>query len=202
VSIELWAVRLERALTAEEMDTLVCLLPDFRRERLYRLRREEKRQEVLCAYLLLRKALWERYGWSEWPEFAFLDGGKPYFPDKSEVQFSISHTGGAVAAVVSGDAVGVDIEKIRPLRQSTVRNLDGQYTQQDFFRSWVRKEALAKCRGSGVAGMLRTEPQVQPREHYFELELFPGYVAGIAAQREKSDIMVRIVSMEDIIKCG
>ena len=52
MSIELWAVRLERPLTAEEAETMTALLPPERRERLLRVRPEERRTEAIIATLL------------------------------------------------------------------------------------------------------------------------------------------------------
>ena len=45
--IELWAACLERPLTERETEAMLRLLPPARRERLLRLRPEEKRREPL-----------------------------------------------------------------------------------------------------------------------------------------------------------
>ena len=68
MSIELWAARLERPLTGAEEAAMLALLPPERRARLERLRQPEKRREPLCAYLMLRRALWEQFRWRELPE--------------------------------------------------------------------------------------------------------------------------------------
>lgn len=60
--IQVWLARMERPLTEQEYGDMMALLPDARRERLEKLPKE-KHQEVLCAYLLLRMALWEQRGW-------------------------------------------------------------------------------------------------------------------------------------------
>ena len=60
MSIELWAARLERPLTERETTAMLRLLPEARRERLLRIKQPEKRREPLCAYLILRHALWEQ----------------------------------------------------------------------------------------------------------------------------------------------
>ena len=68
MAIEIWTARLDRALTPEEESALMAALPPQRLERLERLKQPEKRREPLCAYLLLRRALWEQYRWRELPE--------------------------------------------------------------------------------------------------------------------------------------
>lgn len=180
MSIELWAARLERPLTAEEAETMMALLPPERRERLLR-QREDRRQEPLCAYFLLCRALRELYGWRELPEIALTDRGKPCFPGHPEVHFNLSHTAGAVLVGLSEEPLGVDIEHIRPVSQRAMRRLADVDTREDFFRSWVRREARAKRSGDGVGTMMRGETPLRYGEVYYEIETFPGYAAGVAA---------------------
>lgn len=193
MSIELWAARLERPLTAEETETMTALLPPERRERLLR-QREEGRQEPLCAYFILRRALKELYGWRELPEIALTDRGKPHFPHHPEVHFNLSHTAGAVLVGVAEEPLGVDIEHIRPVSQRAMRRLADVDTREDFFRSWVRREARTKRSGDGVATMMRGETPLRYGEAYYEIETFPGYAAGVAASRgERSGAVRRLV---------
>ena len=184
MAIDLWAARLERPLTEREIARMMQILPPKRRERLLRLP-EEKRREPLCAYLMLCLALWELYRWRGLPEIAETSMGKPYFPEHPEVHFNISHTSGAVLVGVSDHPVGVDIEKIRPVSQRAMRRLADVSTEKDFFQSWVRREARTKRSGNGIGTMMRSETPLQQGEFYYELERFPGFVAGVAT-RDKS----------------
>ncbi len=144
MSIELWAARLERPLTERETTAMLRLLPEARRERLLRIKQPEKRREPLCAYLILRHALWEQYRWRELPEIRLSSFGKPYFPEHPDVHFNLSHTAGAVLVGLSDRPVGVDIEHIRPVSQRTMRRLADVGTERAFFQSWVRREARTK----------------------------------------------------------
>ena len=182
MSIELWAARLERPLTDRETAALTALLPPERRQRLSRLKQPEKRREPLCAYLLLRLALRERYGWRDLPRIAVTSLGKPWFPDRPEVHFSLSHTAGAVLVALSDRPVGADIERIRPVSQRAMRRLADAATERVFFESWVRREALAKRSGAGVATMLSAGEELSPGEQFYRLDTFPGYAAGVATR--------------------
>lgn len=182
MSIELWAARLERPLTEAEEAAMLALLPPERRERLLRLRQPEKRREPLCAYLILCRALWERYRWRQLPEIRTTSLGKPYFTEFPDVHFNLSHTAGAVLVALSDRPVGVDIEHIRPVSQRAMRRLADVGTERAFFQSWVRREALAKRSGAGVGTMLAAEESLQPGEQFYVLETFPGYVAGVATR--------------------
>lgn len=182
MAIDLWAARLERPLTERETELILRILPPNRRERLMKLRQEEKRREPLCAYLMLYLALWELYQWREFPEMAENSMGKPYFPEHPEVHFNISHTTGAVLVGVSDQPIGVDIERVRPVSQRAMRRLADVSTERAFFQNWVRREARTKRSGNGIGTMMRSETPLQQGEFYYELDTFPGYVAGVATR--------------------
>lgn len=175
MSIELWAARLERPLTERETEAMLPLLPPERQERLLRIKQSEKRREPLCAYLILRHALWEQYRWRELPPIRLTSLGKPYFPDFPEVHFNLSHTIGAVLVALSGEPVGVDIEHIRPVSERAMRRLADVTTERAFFQSWVRREARAKRLGTPVE--LGRETPLGPEERLWQAEVFPGYHA-------------------------
>lgn len=197
MAINLWAARLERALTAQEAEAMLAMMPPQRRERLLRLP-EEKRREPLCAYMILRLALWEKLQWRELPEVALASMGKPYFPEYPGVQFNISHTSGAVLVGLSDQAIGVDIEKIRPVSQRSMKRLADVATEREFFQNWVRREARAKRGGNGVGTMMRSETPLQYGEFYYELETFPGYAAGIATRDKTPPGKLRKYSLDEM----
>jgi 4'-phosphopantetheinyl transferase len=176
MSTALWTVRLHRPLTDRETRALLALAPPERQTRVLRLRDADKRREPLCAYLLLRQALWERYRWRTLPKVETAPAGKPAFPAYPTVHFNLSHTDGAVLVGLSDRPVGVDIERLRPLprRQMAAAVLE------TYFQSWVRREARTKRTGAGITAMLRTETPMEPEEAYLPLSLFPGYAAGVA----------------------
>lgn len=181
MTIELWTARLERPLNEQEGDRLMFLLPAARRERLLRLE-PRKRREPLCAYLLLRMALWECQHWRELPEIALTAFGKPYFPSCPQVHFNLSHTRGAVLVGLSSDPVGVDIERIRPISRRFMQRMGHTDGEEAFFKSWVRREARAKRSGDGIGTVMRPETPLGYGEFYYEVETFPGYAAGVATR--------------------
>ncbi|MDY5611615.1 4'-phosphopantetheinyl transferase family protein [Dysosmobacter sp.] len=196
MTVNLWAARLNRPLAEGEVE-LLSLLPPERRERLVRLP-AEKRREPLCAWLLLRLALRESFGWTELPPVALTDRGKPFFSDYPQVHFNLSHTEGAVLAGLSDKPIGVDIERIRPVAPRLMAQV-GASTDEDFFAAWVRREARTKCSGRGIGAMLRQEPPMEPGELCRELEIFPGYAACAASRGGTLPETVRICSMEELL---
>ena len=69
---------------------------------------------------LLRFALWETYG-AELPRIEKTGEGKPFFPDRPEIFFSLSHARRFVMCAVGDRPVGADIEEARPLPDRLVR---------------------------------------------------------------------------------
>ena len=182
MSIELWAARLERPLTERETTAMLRLLPEARRERLLRIKQPEKRREPLCAYLILRHALWEQYRWQELPEIRLSSFGKPYFPEHPDVHFNLSHTAGAVLVGLSDRPVGVDIEHIRPVSQRTMRRLADVGTERAFFQSWVRREARAD--------LAKWTAKV-----WFEVKLAAVFLPAAVAMGARDDKLVAALAM-------
>ncbi len=85
--------------------------------------------------------------------------GKPYFEDREE-RFSISHSGILSAVAVSDSEIGVDIERVRPLRPALVSKfvsdrdrscaLCGESEEEFCIRMWSAKEAYLKYTGEGI----------------------------------------------------
>lgn len=193
--IELWTARLERPLRENERETMLTMLPPARRERLLQ-SPLEKQQEPLCAYFLLCLALWKHQRWRELPEIVASRFGKPYFPEHPDVHFNLSHTKGAVLVGVSDEPLGVDIERVRPVGQRMMERFFHAETEQAFFESWVCWEARSKCSGRGIGSM--REAPLQAGEHYYALDAFPGYAAGVAAHSAEPLGMLHRYSLDNI----
>ena len=72
--------------------------------------------------------------------------------------FSLTHSGTLAALAVSETPVGLDIEKIAPVRRAAARALtieERDYMKADperrFAYLWTRKEAVLKCTGAGLS---------------------------------------------------
>ena len=103
------------------------------------------------AWRLLKIAMKEVYGREDLPCVEREEGGKPFFPEYTDIHFNLSHSHGAVACAVHDTPVGVDIERLR----TAPRRLSGEMSDRDFFRRWTAKEASIKRDGRGVGALLR-----------------------------------------------
>lgn len=103
------------------------------------------------AYRLLALAAEHTFGLKALPEIAREAGGKPFFPDRPDICFNLSHSHGAAACAIHDKPVGVDIEKLRPAPKRLANGME----DDAFFRLWTAKEATVKKQGSGVGVLLR-----------------------------------------------
>lgn len=149
-------------------------------------------------------------------EFEIATGGRPSLGDGLP-HFNVSHTASvALIAVCRSLSVGVDIECQRALSMSSERRRRivtaaadlaaigaiNPESDLDVLRAWVRLEAIAKARGSGI-GVLLTEEGViggsersareteKPSLASAALDVASPYIAAIAADTLPSAISIR-----------
>lgn len=184
MQIELIAVRLERPFLDEEVNALLRLVPEERRERLRNLSNPILGHEPICAYAALRLGLNGLFGWKDLPRLAYSRYGKPYFPEHEDVHFNISHTRGAVLVGIHDKPIGVDIERIRPVSERTMKRIADVITEKEFFESWTRRESRGKWSGTGVAMMREGASPAVLGERFEYVETFPGYVACVCTHSD------------------
>ena len=104
-----------------------------RREQALRYRHELGQRQCVLAYLLLKRALREEFGIADNPVFVYGEHGKPVLADYPDIHFSLSHCREAVTCAVSSRPVGIDVESVRPLKESLVRYTMSETEQQKIF---------------------------------------------------------------------
>ena len=119
-------------------------------------------EETEDAYGLLSRLL----DLSALPRMERRPGGKPWFPDRPELCFNVSHSGGLALCAVSDGPVGADVELVRPRRAGLPRYVLSEeehrwYLAQGggwprFYTLWTLKEARVKCTGEGLVRPART----------------------------------------------
>jgi 4'-phosphopantetheinyl transferase len=93
------------------------------------------------------------------PELKKKENGAPI--PRGGIHWSLSHKSGCVAAVAAPTPVGIDIEKIRPVKEGLAERIAAPDEWHlfpgeglsDFFRCWTAKEAVLKAAGVGIAGL-------------------------------------------------
>ncbi len=149
-----------------DLDEALARISGQRREQALRFSHEEGRRQCVAAYLLLMCALKAEYGIAENVEFGYEVGGKPYIKGHETVHFNLSHCRSAVACAIDTKPIGVDIECVRPFKDSLARHVLSQSEYEktiasadpayEFTRLWTMKESLLKLTGRGLRTDLKT----------------------------------------------
>lgn len=102
-------------------------------------------------------------------ELRFGGRGKPMLAEpEASLRFNLSHSGELAMIAISEDhEVGIDVQLIgtRPA---------------EFYVEWTRREAVAKCHGSGLWA-----PLPDAAVSVTELDAAPGYAAAVAIAGEQ-----------------
>ena len=144
-------------------------------------------EEKALARRLLVEALRREYGLEALPPIAREAGGKPFFPDRPELQFNLSHTRGAVVCAIHHLPVGVDVERLRAAPPRLAGGLD----DRAFFRLWTGREATVKRRGQGLAALLASFPP--DGRCVWREDFLPGYITAVCPS---ADIGARWVALD------
>ncbi len=152
-------------LNNETLEWCIQYLPEERKTKVLRYRREIDKKLSVASYLLLIHALYQEFNLSD-PAIVYTDKGKPYLPDHPDIHFNISHCPRGCVCAVSDKPVGVDIQDIRPFSQDIANRccsaeellLLKQSADPTvyFTRMWAMKESYLKMTGEGIAQSLPT----------------------------------------------
>ena len=211
--VHVWRVSLE--VEPSQLGRLRQLLDDQERDRGDRFRLAPVRRRFIVCRARLRQLLssYQRVAPREL-EFTYAELGKPELVGRRPAEplyFNVSHSHElALIAVTRSGELGVDIERVRPLRDMRglaqrffaaseyqgLERLGPEAREAAFFRLWTRKEALLKATGKGLSFPLRdVVVSLEPGEaacvlrfgtepaagwSLFHLEPDVGYTAALA----------------------
>ncbi len=174
-----------------------------RREKIDRIAQAQEKRLSLAAGLLLDRGLQER-GLRE-RQMVTAQGryGKPYFPERPDIRFSLSHSGQMAMAVFSDTETGCDIQQMKEPNEKLARRFfcreetDWLLAAESeterkirFYRLWTLKESYLKATGEGLhlamdSFCFSMDPVTRIRrpsdgaEDLFEEYAFGGYRAAV-----------------------
>lgn len=166
-------------------------LSPSRREYIDRLKHKQDQDRSLAAELLLQQLLHRMD-----IDTAVLhrkENGQPYLTG-CDLQVSISHSHSKVACAVSRSPVGIDIERMDPIKLQMCRHVctpeekayvlsgtsEDVFCQdpavlQRFYEVWTAKEAWFKKLGTGITGLKSVNILPMPRQFH----TIDGYMVQI-----------------------
>lgn len=165
-----------RTISRSDFDAAYFLMDEKRKEKCSGYKNDSDKKLCIAADMLLRKALSEIFSVNE-KDFVFDvdERGKPYLVNYY-CNFNISHSGDYIAICINKNKrVGIDIEKIRPVKRTLIERVCAEEEKQyifsgfeikgssfdekelceRFFRVWTYKEAILKLTGEGIRGNLK-----------------------------------------------
>ena len=208
--IHLWWTRL--SLRHEEYADVARMLSLDERRRSDAYRVEAVRRRFVIGRGILRVLLGSYLGIDgDAVHFTYSPSGKPLLAARhaSDLTFSVSHSHDtAVYAVARVAAIGVDVERLRPVghraiveryfspaERAAYRALPESQQQLAFFLGWTRKEALLKAGGAdltetlasvevtlvpGAPPCIASAPQPDSSWWLEDLPAPPGFVGALA----------------------
>ena len=138
------------------------LLPEYRKEKIDRLKIENDKRLSLAAGILLKTALEENGILSGGAEIAFGERGKPFIPGREDIRFNLSHSGTKALCIISEHEVGCDVERLREYNSSlasyicsqkqfeAIEALPEAERAEAFTQLWTMKESYMKATGKGI----------------------------------------------------
>lgn len=151
-------------------------MSSLRKEKVVRYKDEDTKKCTLAGELLARQLLSDASGKAKESFIITADNnGKLFCENQPDLYFNISHSNGIVAAVISDEEVGIDIEVVRPVALKLAKKIcndeelsyifghtpeNSKYCQDAstdtllrFFEIWTAKEAYLKCIGTGITDL-------------------------------------------------
>lgn len=160
--INQYAFNISEISSTADVHDLFSIISDERRERISRFRFEKDKLHCLFAGVLLRYALWEKYGMRDYV-IDKNDFGKPYLEDNKNVFFNLSHSGDWVILGLGEQNLGIDVEKMEDIDISIAEDffaddeciylssLSEDERFDAFYTIWTLKESYTKNIGEGLS---------------------------------------------------
>lgn len=179
----------------EQLERLKSSLSDAELARAMRFRFEPDRRRAIISRGTLRELLAHATGRAPREVDIVEDGrGKPALRT-AEIEFNVSHSHELIAIVLAGEAVGVDIERIRPMGGDAMRIARAHFSPAEierleaaadgddaFFAIWTAKEAVVKAAGAGLSASLQSFTVPDAGEAFLPVQgLEPWLVRAVAA---------------------
>ena len=142
-----------------EFEAFFVLTDSEKRARILRYRNIIDRKRSVCAEMLAKKAIADRFSVSPGEvELSADDKGKPVCKN-FKIELSLTHSGDYAACAISDVPIGIDIQKIVPYNPRVAGKVCSKAELEaieksgdraaEFIKLWTKKEAVLKMQGTG-----------------------------------------------------
>ena len=164
------------------------------------------------ASRLLMEMAYEQVFSAALPPIEHTPYGKPYFKGRPDVHVSLSHSKDYIACAFSSTRIGIDIEKVRPVKKGIAQRVcaASERSSFTFFSAWVLKESFIKWQGrytshfrtlvfTGNDASARTTPSHVRARVYHDIE---GYRVGVCVSHQAPPAQVRVLDISQQKEAG
>ncbi|MBE6631357.1 MAG: hypothetical protein E7623_01500 [Ruminococcaceae bacterium] len=90
-------------------------------------------------------------------DICYEEKGKPFFKDRSDICFNISHSGEFAVCVLAEEAVGIDVQKNKKISEAVCKRFLNSCPVSEGVREWTKREAYGKYTGGGALDNFMSE---------------------------------------------
>lgn len=149
----------EELINEEFINRILHLLPAERRKKVLNYRKLIDKKNCVIAYVMLKKALRDCYGITEFT-IKYGEYGKPYLAEYPEIFFNISHCSYGCVVALANERIGIDIQNVVPFSWKVANRVcckeelklleNSKDRAREFIRLWTMKESYLKMTGKGI----------------------------------------------------
>lgn len=147
---------------AETFSRLYKTVPRYRQKKIDSYKTEKEKRLSLGVGLLLTHALKENQIDESLLELCHKDNGRPYFKERPDIFFSLSHSEERVMCAISDQPIGCDVEIIKEDSDKDVVN-------------WTKMECYAKASDTNMMDLINGKAFYSKDYSFKEIELKDGY---------------------------
>ncbi len=155
-------------------------MSDYRKKRIDSYKDEKDKRLCLGTGIALSYALLKAGEDEASLEYAKKESGMPYFKNRSDLHFSLSHSGERAMCAISSKPIGCDVEVFADKAdKDTV--------------SWTKIESYAKATDTPLAYLMGNKASMDSAYKFFGFERNDGYVYTVCSKEEITDEALEIV---------
>lgn len=154
--VKLYYADITKADTEKLFSEIFLLMENKRKERVEKCKNGTEKKRLIVTGALLLDVINDldiKDAAIEYDEF-----GKPYFLNRDDCFFNISHSGDYVVIAVSGQNVGCDIQEKKEIKENVLKRITSEKEREYIFSKgfeltfvWALKESYSKYIGKGLS---------------------------------------------------
>lgn len=221
-------VKIENRISESLFERLYQCMQPVKQRRCKRFRRIEDSERLLVADVLVRHYLCFEFGYKNHElRFDTNEYEKPFFINDPGICFNVSHSGQWVAAAFDRRDVGVDIQKVGPVKMDiakryftgkeyqTLLQKNGDERTAYFYTLWTLKESCMKAVGRGLSlgldrfsfsvrdGVIACDTETEYKGFQFKApEIDSGYKLAVCFSLESAFETMTRIHLEQIEESG